>query len=105
MELRYNYGMAESDKTPSSATTPTNSLGLRAFNATGRDDTTTNIIKTKQDPKRTQRNMALIAVVIAAFIGAAVITFQRSGLKWEEIFSEEQGKSFGSTETKQHFED
>lgn len=103
--VRYNHDMAESEKTNSRATPPTNSLGLRAFNATGREDTTTNIIKTKQDPKRTQRNVALIAVVIVAFMIAAVITFQRSGLSLDEIFSEEQGSHFGGQQMQQKFED
>lgn len=97
--------MAESKNPTSRATTPTNELGLRAFNATGRDDTTTNIIKTKQDPKRMQRNIALVAVVIVAFVIAAVITFQRSGLKIDEIFSSEHGASFGTVEEKRNFDD
>jgi hypothetical protein len=104
--MRYNYGMAESEKSTPRATTPTNSLGLKSFNATGREDTTTNIIKTKQDPKRVQRNVALIAVVIVAFMIAAVITFQRSGLTIDEIFSEEKGHSFGGPrQEQQKFDD
>ncbi len=97
--------MAESEKPIPSAATPTNSLGLRAFNATGRDETTTHIIKTKQDPKRILRNIALVAVVIVAFVIAAVITFQRSGLKLDEIFSDESQTHFGAPRKQEKFED
>jgi hypothetical protein len=96
--------MAESEKPTPRATTPTNSLGLRAFNATGREDTTTDIIKIKQDPKRTQRNFALIAVVVVAFIIAAFITFERSGLKLDEIFSDDPRGHIGTHQEQQKFE-
>jgi hypothetical protein len=106
MQLRYNHDMAESEKTTPRATTPTNSLGLKSFNATGRDETTTNIIKIKQDPKRTLRNVGLVAVIIVAFVIASIITFQRSGLKLDEIFSEEHGPSFGGPrQEQQKFDD
>lgn len=87
--------MAESEKT-SSAEPTTNSLGLKAFNKTGREDTTTEIIKPQADPKVQQRNLLLIAVVIVAFVVAGYITFERSGLNLHDIFNDEKQTSFGT---------
>jgi hypothetical protein len=90
--------MAESDNNSNAA--PTGSLGLKAFNQTGRDDTTTKIIRPKTDPKVRNRNLLLTAVVIVGMCVAVYIAFQRSGLTWEEI-TREGGSSFGTAPGKE----
>jgi hypothetical protein len=86
----------------------TNSLGLKAFNRTGREDTTTEVLRPKTDPAVARRNMGLIALVIVAFLCASYFVFLRSGLDLRSITAE-TGKSFGTASdeasSKQNFDD
>ncbi|GAB4453596.1 MAG: hypothetical protein OHK0029_06770 [Armatimonadaceae bacterium] len=90
--------------TKQSDSPPTNSMGLKAFNQTGREETTTNIIRPKKDPKVQQRNILLTVAIVIFFVVAAGIAFSRSGLNLNEIFSAESGGTFGTAEVQQNFE-
>ncbi|MDX1933432.1 MAG: hypothetical protein SFU56_12555 [Capsulimonadales bacterium] len=83
---------------------PTNSLGLKSFNQTGRNDTTTEVLRPKTDPAVVRRNFILIGLVVVAFLAAAYFVFQRSGLDWNSI-ANDPSSSFGHGRTEQHFDD
>lgn len=80
-----------------------NSLGLRSFNQTGREDTTTEVLRPKTDPTVARRNMGLIAIVVVAFLISSYFVFLRSGLDPRSIAAP-TGKSFGSGHTEQNFD-
>jgi|GEM_PF-2840750 hypothetical protein len=95
--------MAESQKGSGS---PTNSMGLKAFNQTGREETTTEIIRPKKDPKIQQRNAILTVVLIVAFGIAASLAFIRAkenGLDLKQVFSDEERRGFGAEMPKENF--
>jgi hypothetical protein len=72
-----------------------NSLGLKAFNQTGREDTTHEVLRPKVDPGVRRRNAMLVAAVIAAAAIATFVAYQRSGLSLIPR-GDETGASFGT---------
>jgi hypothetical protein len=70
---------------------PSNNTGFKPFNSTGRDDSTTEIIKPKGDG---QRRMIFAGIVLALIIGLCWFGFARTGLNpWAS--SEEESHGFG----------
>lgn len=95
--------MAETSKKSDAAST--NSLGLKAFNQTGRDDTTNKIIRPKVDPQVRTRNMMLTAVVVVGMCIALYIAFIRSGININDITREDTGGiGMGASKVKQSFD-
>jgi hypothetical protein len=86
------------NKPTTTAGTPTeNSIGMRGFNRTGREETTTQVLRPQRDPTLLRRNIALIAVAVVAFLFVGYMAFERSGLKFSDIWkTDEQQKSFGT---------
>ncbi len=53
---------------------------LKAFNATGNDDTTTEVLSQQYSPEARKRNVTLIGIVVAALALLLYVAYQRSGL-------------------------
>lgn len=88
---------------PETDSKPTNSLGLKGFNQTGRNDTTTEVLRTKTNPAVARRNMALIAIAVVALCISFYVVFRRSGLDLRSIMAPE-GNSFGHGHSEQNFD-
>lgn len=80
-----------SDKEPSSST---GTLGLKAFNQVGREDTTTEVLRPQRDPGANLRIAVGIVVAVLALSIIGYISFSRSGLS---LFPKEDGngRQFG----------
>jgi hypothetical protein len=70
-----------------------NSMGLKSFSSTGRDEAAVEILRPKTDPAVMRRTLLLIAVVIIAVLIMAKVAYQRSGLDF--IPKADSGPSFG----------
>jgi fructose-1-phosphate kinase PfkB-like protein len=83
------------NKTNSSASEE-NSLGLKAFNRTGRDDTTREVLRQHVSPAVKQRNAVLIAIVVVALGCVGYLAYDRSGMSFADIMKQEESNSFGT---------
>jgi len=71
--------------------------GLR-FNATGRDDTSTEILVPKEDPRVRSRRIGLIVLIaVAGFVGIYV-SFLRNPITLAELTGKQQGQRFAVPE-------
>jgi hypothetical protein len=70
-------------------------MGLKGFNQTGRNDTTTEVLRPKTNPALAQRNAILIVIVILAFALSSYFVYTRSGLDLKTILND-PGHSFGA---------
>jgi hypothetical protein len=68
--------------------------GFKSFNNTGRDDTTTQVLRPQRSAQANKNRLVLIAVAIAAIFLLGFIAFQRSGLSLFPSSNEEGGHSF-----------
>ena len=68
--------------------------GFKAFNNTGRDDTTTQVLRPQRSPQETRNRMALIAVVVLGVLLLGFVAYQRSGLSLIPSSNEEGGHTF-----------
>jgi hypothetical protein len=95
--MRYNSGMSDSsEKTDTGTEAGTqNSLGLKAFNQTGREDTTHEVLRPKVEPGVRRRNAMLVAAVVAAAAIATYVAYQRSGLSIIPQVDENSSHSIG----------
>jgi hypothetical protein len=84
------------NKPTATGTSTENSIGMRGFNRTGREETTTQVLRPQQDPALVRRNVALIAVAVVAFVVGGYLAFERSGLSFADIFKSDEHGSFGT---------
>jgi len=91
--MRYNSGMSDSSEKSDTGAGRPNSLGLKAFNQTGREDTTHEVLRPQVAPAVRRRNAMLIAAVVAAAAIAIYFAYLRSGLSL--IPPTQEGSSFG----------
>jgi hypothetical protein len=84
-----------------------NSIGMRGFNRTGREETTKEVLRPQSSPALVRRNMALIAVTVVAIFIVGFLAFQRSGLSFSDIFKTDDHGSFGTgaAQQKRDFDD
>ena len=84
------------NKPTAAGTSTENSIGMRGFNRTGREETTTQVLRPQRDPALLRRNMALIAVAVVAFLVVGYMAFERSGLSFADIFKADERGSIGT---------
>jgi hypothetical protein len=89
--------MTDRSEKSDSGASQENSMGLKAFNQTGREDTTHEVLRPKVDPSVRRRNAMLVVAVIAAAAIATFVAYQRSGLSLIPP-SGENSPSFGTTQ-------
>jgi len=66
------------------------------FNATGNDDTTTQILKQQTDPATVRLRIIVIMAVVCLLLVMGFIQFQRSGLPLIPKDEPENGPTFGA---------
>lgn len=71
------------------------SLNLKAFNTTGNDDTTAEVLRPQASPEAKKRSAALIGLVTVALFVLLYVAYQRSGL--DLIPSADDHKSIGQS--------
>lgn len=76
--------------------TTENSIGMRGFNRTGREETTKEVLRPQSSPALLRRNMALIAVTVVAVFIVGFLAYQRSGLSINDILKTDDHGSFGT---------
>ena len=101
--MRYNSGMSDSSEKSDTGAGRPNSMGLKAFNQTGREDTTHEVLRPQVAPAVRRRNAMLIVAVIAAAAIAIYFASLRSGLPLIP-HEDENSHSFGQPQQAEKFD-
>ena len=72
-------------------------MGLRSFNRTGQENTTTEVLRRASTPADRRRNALLIVVALVAIVIMGALAYQRSGLSF--IPSADSGEGIGRGHT------